>query len=48
VAEAMSGFTMNEQQLGSLEDVVFNGNGGDVAGGVDEWLRENDFAELVS
>ncbi|MCK6211808.1 glycine betaine ABC transporter substrate-binding protein [Georgenia sp. EYE_87] len=49
VAEMISGFEMSSDDLHSLENLMFNENGGeDNAGSVDTWLEENpDFLSSV-
>ncbi|PZF95086.1 glycine betaine ABC transporter substrate-binding protein [Micromonospora deserti] len=45
VTEMLKKFTMDDQQLGSLEDLMFNVHKGDEEKAVEEWLKANpDFA----
>ncbi|WFE24817.1 glycine betaine ABC transporter substrate-binding protein [Solwaraspora sp. WMMD791] len=41
VTEMLGKFKMDDQQLGSLEDLMFNVHEGDEAGAVEAWLSEN-------
>lgn len=48
LADAISSFTMNDEQLGSLEAAIFQDNPDDPAAGVDQWVAENpDFVETM-
>jgi glycine betaine/proline transport system substrate-binding protein len=51
VAKWLEGFTMDDQQLGSLEELVINEYGqGKEAEAVDEWVKDNQqfFDQLTS
>jgi glycine betaine/proline transport system substrate-binding protein len=49
VAGWLSNFTMGDEDLASLENIIFNeGGGDDPAAGVEQWLEENpDFADSM-
>ncbi|MFC0003773.1 glycine betaine ABC transporter substrate-binding protein [Micromonospora siamensis] len=49
VAAKLKKFTMSDEQLGSLEDLMFNTHKGDEAKAVDEWLKANpDFEKSLA
>ncbi len=48
LAEALSDFTMSDDQLANLEEVVYDEHDGDVPAGVTAWLQENSFQDLLS
>lgn len=48
VAKAMESFEMNDEQLGSLENVVLQENADDPEKGVEEWIEQNqEFADSM-
>lgn len=48
VAEALGNFTMSDEDLAGLEQVVFDEHEGDVEKGVNAWLQDNSFKDLTS
>ncbi len=49
VAKMLGKFTMNDEQLGSLENLVLQENSDDPAKGVNEWLKDNpDFVSQLT
>ncbi|GAB3644608.1 glycine betaine ABC transporter substrate-binding protein [Glycomyces tarimensis] len=48
ISEALTSFTMSDEQLASLENMAFTEHEGDVEAGVSAWLEENSFAELIA
>ncbi|MEU6859152.1 glycine betaine ABC transporter substrate-binding protein [Glycomyces sp. NPDC046736] len=48
LAEALGKFTLSDDQLADLENIVFTDHEGDVPGGVAAWLADNDFSSLIA
>lgn len=49
VAKWMKGFTMSDQELGTLEDLALNKHNDDPAAGVTEWIKQNpDFVNKMT